>query len=269
MCCVFFFQAEDGIRDLVRSRGLGDVYKRQVIILSSILCIIKRSVMKKTILPLLLFIFTNISFSQNYKITWGEEIKLKKGTADLDIIMADNTGLYFTEERRGGVMLSLGGGSVNYKLYKFDKNFVEIFDKEYKKELKGLTFQSFQAIGSNLYLFATDYFKKERAYKIYGAKVDKNSGELIGDFDELGSYELENKKDDYEMKVSPVHNGSEFLMVSNISAKDRVSIAVALLDKSLKRKESAVINLSFIVEQLFSSNIHNRIPDKRCRRNIK
>ena len=27
---VFVFQAEDGIRDLVRSRGLGDVYKRQV-----------------------------------------------------------------------------------------------------------------------------------------------------------------------------------------------------------------------------------------------
>ena len=26
----FFFQAEDGIRDLVRSRGLGDVYKRQL-----------------------------------------------------------------------------------------------------------------------------------------------------------------------------------------------------------------------------------------------
>ena len=29
MLCFFFFQAEDGIRDLVRSRGLGDVYKRQ------------------------------------------------------------------------------------------------------------------------------------------------------------------------------------------------------------------------------------------------
>ena len=26
---LLFFQAEDGIRDLVRSRGLGDVYKRQ------------------------------------------------------------------------------------------------------------------------------------------------------------------------------------------------------------------------------------------------
>ncbi len=27
--CVFFFQAEDGIRDCLLSRGLGDVYKRQ------------------------------------------------------------------------------------------------------------------------------------------------------------------------------------------------------------------------------------------------
>ena len=31
-CVCFFFQAEDGIRDLVRSRGLGDVYKRQAIV---------------------------------------------------------------------------------------------------------------------------------------------------------------------------------------------------------------------------------------------
>ena len=31
MLVFFFFQAEDGIRDLVRSRGLGDVYKRQLL----------------------------------------------------------------------------------------------------------------------------------------------------------------------------------------------------------------------------------------------
>eukprot|EP00658_Telonema_sp_P-2_P069146 TRINITY_DN58232_c0_g1_i1.p1 TRINITY_DN58232_c0_g1~~TRINITY_DN58232_c0_g1_i1.p1 ORF type:complete len:169 (-),score=39.79 TRINITY_DN58232_c0_g1_i1:9-515(-) len=28
--CIFFFQAEDGIRDAQESRGLGDVYKRQL-----------------------------------------------------------------------------------------------------------------------------------------------------------------------------------------------------------------------------------------------
>ena len=32
----FFFQAEDGIRDLVRSRGLGDVYKRQDFLFESL-----------------------------------------------------------------------------------------------------------------------------------------------------------------------------------------------------------------------------------------
>ena len=35
----FFFQAEDGIRDLVRSRGLGDVYKRQAKLTKASQCI--------------------------------------------------------------------------------------------------------------------------------------------------------------------------------------------------------------------------------------
>ena len=34
---VVFFQAEDGIRDLVRSRGLGDVYKRQTILCTEVM----------------------------------------------------------------------------------------------------------------------------------------------------------------------------------------------------------------------------------------
>ena len=33
----FFFQAEDGIRDAQESRGLGDVYKRQVLVLGGFL----------------------------------------------------------------------------------------------------------------------------------------------------------------------------------------------------------------------------------------
>ena len=33
-CVFFFFQAEDGIRDFCLSRGLGDVYKRQIQCLS-------------------------------------------------------------------------------------------------------------------------------------------------------------------------------------------------------------------------------------------
>ena len=36
MLCIFFFRAEDGIRGLVRSRGLGDLYKGQVLCLGGL-----------------------------------------------------------------------------------------------------------------------------------------------------------------------------------------------------------------------------------------
>ena len=202
--------------------------------------------MKQLTIILAVLCTSLFSFSQtSYKITWGEEMKLKKGTADLDIIAADNTGLYFTEQRRGKTTFSFGATPSAYKLYKMDKNFAEVFDKEYKKELKGLDFQSFQTLDKDLFLFATDYEKKGRLFKVYGARVDKNNGELMGGFGELGSYELESKKDDYDMKVSSIHNGNSFLMVSNISAGDKVSLGVCLLDKSLKKVENTVINLSF------------------------
>ena len=201
--------------------------------------------MKSTLLTLALGMLCLQGFSQNYKMTVGEEIKLKKGTADLDIIFADNTGLYFTEERASTKVLTFGGVNISHKLYKLDKSYGEVFEKDYRRELKGLEFESFQALGNDLYMFATDYDKKSRQFKVYGQKVDKSTGDLLGDFKELGDYDLESKRDNYEMRVLPIKNGANFLMVSNISAKDRVSIGVLLLDKSLKKIENTVINLSF------------------------
>lgn len=206
--------------------------------------------MKKISLALAGCLFSIAIFAQpatTYRMTLGEEIKLKKGTADLDIITADNTGLYFTESRikmTGYFVIGASYGT-SVKLMKLDKNFAEVFDKEYKRELKGLTFESFQVLGNDLYLFATDYIKKEKLFKVFGAKVDKNSGDLAGDFTELGSYQLESKKDDYEMRVTPLSGGNNFLMVSNVSGKEKVTLGVHVLDKNLKRKESAMIDLPF------------------------
>lgn len=203
--------------------------------------------MKKTFFLCIILCMSAVVFSQNYKITWGDEIKLKKGTADLDIVAADNTGLYFTEERRKMKSYFVIGATYGsaYKLFKVDKNFSEVFDKEYKKELKGLDFHSFQQLENDLYMFASDYEKKEKLFKVYGARIDKNTGDLAGDFTELGSYQLESKRDDYEMKMTPIQNGKAFLLVTNISGNDRMSLGVHVLDRSFKRKESAIVNLSF------------------------
>ena len=92
--------------------------------------------------------------AQSYRVTWGDEIKVKKGVGDINIITADHSGLYFTEERETNAVVFGPGFDISHKLYKLDKNFAPVFDKEYKKELKGYSFHSFQALGNEIYLFA-------------------------------------------------------------------------------------------------------------------
>ncbi|MGZ8558920.1 MAG: hypothetical protein ACXWWC_11320 [Chitinophagaceae bacterium] len=220
--------------------------------------------MKNTLLTLFSLGLALVTLCQSYNINWGDEIKLKKGTTDLDIISADNTGLYFTESRlkmKSYFVIGATYGTAQ-KLIKFDKNYSEVFDKEYKKELKGLDYHSFQPLENDIYLFSTDYVKKEKLFKAYGAKIDKNSGDLQGDFAELGSFALESKRDDYEMKMKPIRNGKNFLMVANISGKDRVSLGISLLDRMLKIKENTVINLTFNHKEFSLQDVQYTINNK-------
>ena len=112
--------------------------------------------MKKIILSFFSLFLVLISFSQSYRINWGNEIKLKKGTTDLDIVSVDNTGLFFTESRIKSSFLIGGALGTAQKLIKFDKNYNEVFEKEYNKELKGLDFHSLQPLENDIYLFSTD-----------------------------------------------------------------------------------------------------------------
>lgn len=201
--------------------------------------------MKKILIALLCIASCLSLYAQSYKISWGDELKLKKGTTDIDIVAADNTGLYFTEERLKMKSYFVIGATYGtaYKLFKLDKNFSEVFDKDYKKELKGYDFHSFQMLDKDLYLFVTDYSRKEKTFKVFAAKIDKNSGDLVGDFTEFGSYQLESKKDDYDMKVSSIHNDKSFLAVTNISGKEKVSLGISVLDKNLVKKQNTVIEI--------------------------
>lgn len=203
--------------------------------------------MRNSLLVALLLLIASFSQAQQYQVQWGDVMKMKKGTTDMDIVTADNTGVYFAEgslRMKSYFVIGASYGTA-YKLIKFDRNFEEVYEKEYKKELKGLEFHSFQPLGNDLYLFATDYVKKERAFKVFAAKVDKNSGDLAGDLQEIGSYTLENKRDDYELKVQTALNGQYFLLVSDISASDRNNLDVVLLDKNLKIKQQASIDLQY------------------------
>ena len=201
--------------------------------------------MKRTLTALLCLGIGVSLRAQTYKINWGDELKLKKGTTNIDVVAADNTGLYFTEQRiklKSYFVVGATYGTAT-KLFKLDKNFAEVFDKDYSKELKGYDFHSFQMLDNDLFLFATDYSKKEKTFKVYAAKVDRASGNLLGDFNEFGSFQLESKRDDYDMKVTSIHNGKSFLAVTNISGKEKVSLGISVLDKNLVKKQNTVIDI--------------------------
>jgi len=201
--------------------------------------------MKKTAFALLCALIACTVNAQSYRLNWGEEIKLKKGTSDIDVIAADNSGIYFTESRLRMTSYFVIGATYgeSQKLYKFDKNFSEVFEKDYRKEMKGYDFNSFQMLENDLYVFVTDYSKKDKVFKVFGARIDKNSGELMGDFSEFGNYQLESKRESYGLKVTPLKDGKGFLAVSNISGKERVSLGVSILDKNFRKKQDAVIDI--------------------------
>jgi hypothetical protein len=49
--------------------------------------------------------------------------------------------------------------------------------------------------------------------------------------------------------MKPIRNGKNFLMVANISGKEKISLGISLLDKTLRVKEKTIINLSQKIDE--------------------
>ena len=120
------------------------------------------------------------SFSQKPNITWGDEFKLRKGSTDLDVVYADNSGVYLQESHLALKSYFVIGASMrsSASLIKLDKNLTELYRNDFNKELKGKEFEQFFVLENKMLLIASEYSKKSRTLDIYAAEVDKNSGDL-------------------------------------------------------------------------------------------
>ncbi len=192
--------------------------------------------MKKLFLALLVSLTVAGLNAQTYKITWGEEIKLKKGTADLDVVMADNSGLFFTEERQKLKSYFLIGATYgsSHKLIKLDKNLTQQYDNDFNKELKGKEFEKFFFIKNRLYLLASDYNKKEKTLTLYAAEIDKNNGELKGDWTELTAWTKDDKKEEVNFKPSYNADSTKMILVSTIEGREKNNYEIRLFDENMK-----------------------------------
>ncbi|MCW3120296.1 MAG: hypothetical protein JWM28_4378 [Chitinophagaceae bacterium] len=176
------------------------------------------------------------TFSQKSKITWGDEFRLRRGSTDLEVIYADKSGVYLQEGHLAVRSYFVIGGTTRASatLVKLDKNLTELYRSDFNRELKGKEFVQFFVVQDRMFVFASDYEKREKTLTIFGAEVNKNSGELSGDWIMITSFQKEEKKDDINFKLALNADSSKMVVISSIEGREKNEYTIQEFDKTLK-----------------------------------
>jgi len=192
--------------------------------------------MKKIVLLLIAIVSISLLSAQTASVTWGDEFKLKKGSTDLEVVHADNTGIYVKESHMALKSYFVIAATVreSASLIKLDKNLTEVYKNDFNKELKGKEYETFFFIKDKLFLLGTDYSKKQKTLTLFAAEVDKNTGELSGDWQEITSWQKEEKSEDINFRVTYSGDSSKMVLVSSIEGKEKNNYEVREFDLNLK-----------------------------------
>jgi len=187
-----------------------------------------------SVMTIFLFAFGH---AQNANVTWGEEFKLKKGSTDLAVIHADNTGIYVKESHMALKSYFVIAATMRESatLIKLDKTLNQVYDQDFNKELKGKDYERFFFLKDKLFVLASIYVKKEKKLTLYAAPVDKNNGELSGEFMEITSWTKEAKSDDINFNFTYNSDSTKMVIVSSIEGRDKNNYEVRQYDDKLKQ----------------------------------
>jgi len=197
--------------------------------------------MKKLFIGCLLLLGTVSTFAQKATMTWGEEFKMHKLSSDLAVIYADNTGVYLKESHNVERFSFTNSTGESASLVKLDKNLAEIYTNDFNKELKGKDFKQFFILQDKFYLLATDYDRKTHELTLYGAAIDKSTGELSGDWQTITSWQKEEKGDDINFKVNYNADSSRMILVSSVQGKEKNTYEIREFDKNFQQTEKPVV----------------------------
>ncbi len=193
-------------------------------------------------LPVLILI-SLFSVAQTASVSWGEEFKLRKGSTDLSVIHADKTGVYVKESH-----LALKGYFViavttreSASLIKLDNSLGEVYRNDFNKELKGKEYEEFFFLKDKLFILATDYSRKDKTLTLFAAQVDKSSGELSGEWQEVTNWQKDDKSDDIDFKTTYNYDSSKLVLVSSLKSKEKNTYEVRQFDINMKAAGKPVV----------------------------
>jgi len=197
--------------------------------------------MKRTLL-IVLSLFTLTATAQKPQVKWGEEFKLRKGSTDLEIIHADNSAVYLQEGHFAAKTYFVVGATLRESatLVRLDKNLSEVYRSDFNQELKGKEFVEFFPFQEKLFLFASEYIKREKTLNIYGAEINKSNGQLSSDWTLLTSLQKDEKGDDINFKFAVNADSSGMMLVSSVEGKERNEYRIQEFDKALRSAGKAI-----------------------------
>ncbi len=199
--------------------------------------------MKKSIILSALLFITAFAFAQSANVTWGDEFKLKKGSTDLSVIHADNSGVYVKEEHQAlkGYFVIAVTHRESATLIKLDKALAEVYRNDFNKELKGKEYEEFFFLKDKLFILATDYSRKDKTLTLFAAEVNKTDGELAGEWKEVTSWQKDEKGDDIEFKASYNTDSTKMVLVSSVEGKEKNTYEVRQFDKNMTAAGKPVV----------------------------
>lgn len=174
--------------------------------------------------------------AQKAAVTWGEEFKMGRGSTDLEVIYADNTGVFVKESHMALKSYFVIGATMRESatLIKLNKGLTEEYRQDFNKELKGKEYEKFFFLKNKLFLLASEYNKKEKRLTLFAAPVNKQTGELSGDWAEFANWQKDDKKDDINFNVTYNSDSSKMVIVSSIEGKEKNNYEVKEFDENLK-----------------------------------
>lgn len=173
-------------------------------------------------------------FSQTPKVQWGDEFKFDKKGGDIEIVHTDNTGIYIKETHMVTKRLSLlNAMRESATLLKCDKDLNKIYTSDFNRELRSKEFERLMFLNNKLFLFATDYIRRDGMLMLYGVEINKSNGKQVGEWKELTGWEKEEKGDDLNFQLGYNYDSTKMLLVSTREGKSKNNYEVRQYDASL------------------------------------
>ncbi|HEV3323983.1 MAG TPA: hypothetical protein VG052_00210 [Puia sp.] len=190
--------------------------------------------LRYAIFPLLILVTVN-AFSQ-VQVSWGDEFKMHKGSTDLAILSADKSGIYMEESHAALGTYFVIGYTVRKSatLVKLDPSLKEQYRNDFDHELKGKQFDRLFVIRDKLYLFATDYSKKEKTLYLYAAEIDKSTGSLKGGWQQVYTWQKDDKSEQIDFTVSSNADSSKIVLTGTYTGSSQNRYEIKTMDLNLQ-----------------------------------